>query len=418
MKNGNEFIREELEKCVKCGKCRWICPVFAEEQREPFVARGHFSLLEELRNQTIKPEGSRIKELFGKCILCTSCVEICPNDAPTDTIVTLARHMLLEHSSLPLYKKLFFWLLKDRKKLDLTVTAGAAVSVAAKQKKNGQEFPFINRFFPKIYKKSLLQSLPDNPTKGENNVVLFMSCLVNYSYQSVGYALVDILKKLNIGSTLPKKQLCCGAPAYFAGDFETAAYLARHNIDLFEKLNLPVLLPEPTCASMIKYDYPKLFTFLEDDEYRKKAEKVSKLFYDPVFYLYHNSNLKKLMKNSINTNVTYHDPCHLAKTQKVTAEPRELIKKTGADIIEMSDSLRCCGNGGTFSIDWRNLSLKIMDKKIEDIKNTGAATVVTGCSACMMQISEGLYRKDQDIVVMHTLELINKALMPFTPQQK
>ncbi len=410
MKKKDKFIKEELEKCVRCGKCRWVCPVFEQEQREPFVARGHFSLLEELRNRTIKPEGSRIKELLGKCILCTSCVEICPNDAPTDTIVELARYMIYQQNSLPLYKKLFFWLLKDRKRLDQAVSAAANASVIATQEKNGQKFPFIKRFFPKIAKKSLLRSLPKYPTKGNTTVALFASCLVNYSYQSVGYALVDILKKLGIGSVLPKEQLCCGAPAYFAGDFQTAAFLARGNIDLFEKINLPVLLPEPTCASMIKYDYPKLFRFLEDEEYAKKAEKVSKLFYDPVFYLYHNSDLKERMKKSVNLNITYHDPCHLAKTQKVIEEPRELISRTGANIMEMSDPMRCCGNGGTFSVDWRNLSLKIMDKKIDDIKNSGATTVVTGCSACMMQISEGLHRHRQTTGIIHTLELINKAV--------
>jgi len=413
-------LKETWESCVKCGICRSVCPVFKEEKSEPYVARGHITLLSELVSGNVDFSEYEAKDYLYKCLLCTTCVEACPNNSETDTIVEIARHEVIKHHGLPLYKKIMAILLKDRALMDFAFRNATLFSSFLFKRNDDSsraslktkfETPIMEkgRLIPKLTKKTFLQKYKDY-SDNYGYLSLFPGCLINYTYTEIGDAFVNILKKLDISFRVPQKQLCCGAPVYFAGNFEDAAILARKNIDLFSRVNSRyIIVMEPTCASMIKNDYPKLFMYLEDKEYEKKARDLAKKVLDPVKFLYDNTDILDRLKH-LDMKTTYHDPCHLKRAQNIKDEPRAFIKKA-SNFTEMKEADRCCGNGGTFSIDYRETSLKIASRKVEHIENSKADYLVTGCSACIMQLSEILHRHEDDhIKTIHTLELIDMAL--------
>ena len=88
-------------------------------------------------------------------------------------------------------------------------------------------------------------------------VAIFIGCMGNYAYTNIGKSLLYILEQLQIDVLIPKKQLCCGAPAYFTGDFDTVDYLIKQNIEYFEifidELDA-IIVPEATCSAMLKID--------------------------------------------------------------------------------------------------------------------------------------------------------------------
>lgn len=410
-------LTKEWESCVKCGLCRSVCPVFRELRQEPFVARGHISLLSEFVKGNFDFDSEKSKDYLYKCLLCTTCVEACPNDSGTDTIVEIARRRIVELHGLPLYKKVMAKILLNRNLMDLSSLSANLLSVFLFNKNSNTSRPSARLKLPFFDKDRLIPPLEPktfyNKYKsfGENpRISIFPGCLVNYTYVEIGDAFINILHKLNISYIVDKKASCCGAPIYFSGNFDDAKILAKRNIDLFYNQDLDYLIAlEPTCASMMKFDYPKLFMYFEDEEYTQKALKFAQKIIDPVKYLYDNTNIKEKLKDS-GLSVTYHDPCHLKRTQKVKNEPRELIKKA-SHFTEMKEADKCCGNGGTFSIDYRDLSLKIASRKIDNILNTKAQALVTGCSACIMQLSEALHIAGHDEVkTLHTLELIDQSL--------
>jgi glycolate oxidase iron-sulfur subunit len=415
----NERLKKEWESCVKCGLCRSVCPVFKELRQEPFVARGHISLLSEFIKGNFDFDSEKSKDYLYKCLLCTTCVEACPNDSGTDTIVEIARRRIVELHGLPLYKKVMAKLLLNRSLMDLSVLSGSVLSIFLFNKNNDTsrqsanlkiKLPFFDkdRLIPPLAPKTFYNK---HKSFGENpKISIFPGCLINYTYVAIGDSFINILHKLNISYIIDKKSSCCGAPIYFSGNFDDARVLAKRNIDLFYDQSIDYLLVlEPTCASMMKFDYPKLFMYFNDEEYTQKALKLADKIIDPVKYLYDNTNIKEKLKDTGLT-VTYHDPCHLKRTQRVKNEPRDLIKHA-AHFTEMKEADRCCGNGGTFSIDYRDLSLKIASRKIDNILNTKAQALVTGCSACIMQLSEALHIAGHDeIKTLHTLELIDQSL--------
>ena len=109
--------------------------------------------------------------------------------------------------------------------------------------------------------------------------------------------------------------------------------------------------------------------------------------------------------------VTYHDPCHLAKSLAIRKEPRQLIHKAaGYRLREMADPDRCCGMGGSFNLYHYDISSRIGNIKKENIEATKCHTLATGCPACMMQISDMLSKESGIIKVKHPIELYAEGL--------
>ncbi len=133
---------------------------------------------------------------------------------------------------------------------------------------------------------------------------------------------------------------------------------------------------------------------------------VSKVGIEPM-----DSQEEQGKNNDKNSIVTYHDPCHLKKSLGVFDEPRKLIRTSPKyRLKEMAEPDRCCGMGGSFNLQYYEISSKIGAKKVEDIKSTGCDTIATGCPACMLQISDMLTKAREKIAVKHPVEIYAEAI--------
>jgi L-lactate dehydrogenase complex protein LldE len=105
--------------------------------------------------------------------------------------------------------------------------------------------------------------------------------------------------------------------------------------------------------------------------------------------------------------VTWHDACHGLRDLNIKTEPRQLISKVrGAEFVEMDNADSCCGFGGTFSVKYPEISLAILDQKIEAIERAKVDAVISGDASCLMQIGGRLSRKGSAVQVMHIAELL------------
>ena len=112
----------------------------------------------------------------------------------------------------------------------------------------------------------------------------------------------------------------------------------------------------------------------------------------------------------INLNVTYHDACHLVHTQKITMQPRAIIKSIpGINFVELNESTWCCGSAGIYNILRYDDSMKILERKIKNILETNAGVVLTANPGCHAQIEYGLKKAGANIKVMHPITLLNLA---------
>lgn len=412
------------DDCIKCGKCKPVCTIFNINTDEATSPRGFIDLLGAYKRDELELD-LNAKDIFESCFLCTNCVEACPNDLPTDMIIEQVRADIAKKYGIAWYKRAFFWLLRNRKIMDLMAKLGyvfqtCGIKINEKKQSALARFdlglPIIkNRALPFADKTTFLNKYPEEIKNGGNKkVAIFIGCMGNYSYTNIGDSLVEILKTLEIDIFIPKKQLCCGAPAYFTGDFDTVDYLIKKNIAYFESWIDEVdaiIIPEATCSAMIKIDWEHYLH--NQPEWKERAAKISPKIFMATEWLSKSTELSKILaqKNKrFDEVVTYHDPCHARKMQGVFKEPRELISKNYV-MKEMSDPNRCCGFGGvTMQSEKYHFAKAAGAPKAAMIKNTKAQIVSAECSACRMQITDSLHRADADVVFKNPIELIAEAL--------
>lgn len=414
------------DDCVKCGKCKPVCTIFNINQDEATSPRGFIDLLGAYKRDELELD-KNTKDIFESCFLCTNCVEVCPNDLPTDMIIEQVRSDIAKKYGIAWYKRLFFFLLRHRKIMDFMAKLGyvfqtCAIKINEKNSSATPRFslPIVkkNRALPYASSISFLNKYPENlkfsTTQNKGKVAIFIGCMSNYSYTNTGDSLIKILKKLELDVFIPKNQLCCSAPAYFTGAFDTVDYLTKKNIEYFETWIDDVdavIIPEATCSAMINKDWEHYF--YDQPDWKERAKKLSSKIFLATKWLENNTKLKELLVSSgkkFDEVVTYHDPCHAKKMQGVWREPRELLKQNYV-LKEMSDSNRCCGFGGvTMQTEKYEYSKLAGIPKAAMIKDTKAQIVSAECSACRMQITNSLHLANVDVVFKNPIELIAEAL--------
>lgn len=233
-------------------------------------------------------------------------------------------------------------------------------------------------------------------------ISLFIPCLVDQFAPQVGVATVNILKKLGCSIDYPFEQTCCGQPAFNNGYRNDAKILAQRFINIFANSEY-IVAPSGSCVSMVKVFYDKLDL---SKEARNKLEQIKINIFELSEFIV---NVLKLTEvgASFKGRVTYHESCHLLRELHISNEPRELIKNVhGVEFIEMKESNRCCGFGGTFSFKFPELSTNITEEKVLNIINSGAEYVVANDTSCLMNIDAVLKQKKSKIRTLHIAQLL------------
>ena len=250
----------------------------------------------------------------------------------------------------------------------------------------------------------------DRPAgKSGIKVAVFTGCLIDKMFPAIAHSTIKVLDHLGVGIFLPANQGCCGIPALSSGDLPTFQKLLDHSLERFESGEFDFLVTAcATCTSTIHEVWPKM----ADDRSRDATTRLARRTMDINQFLVRETALKPLSKSAGKAcTVTYHDPCHLKKSLKVFNEPRAVIKAApGCQLTEMAESDWCCGMGGSFNLQYYDISKGIGMKKAAQIKDTGANVLATGCPACMIQISDMLSQAGASITVRHPIELLAEAL--------
>lgn len=234
-------------------------------------------------------------------------------------------------------------------------------------------------------------------------VGLFATCLVDLYRPSVGFAAASLLEKAGCDVAVPTAQVCCGQPAYNAGDRKSAAAIARQTISLFEEFDY-VVAPSGSCAGMLRHHYPDLLA--DDADFATRASAVADRTWELVSFLTDIRGWSSI-DASWPKGVTYHDACSGLRELGIKVQPRQLLEKVaGLELRELDAPDVCCGFGGTFCVKYPEVSEAMVDDKIDDIVATGAATVLSGDLGCLMNIAGRLSRRGEAVEARHIAEIL------------
>ncbi|MCL6620883.1 MAG: (Fe-S)-binding protein [Syntrophobacterales bacterium] len=410
---------------MRCGMCQAVCPLFAETGREADVARGKLALLDGLARELLsRPQG--VQDRLSRCLLCGSCAAHCPSGVKVLDIFIQARAILAGYLGLPPWKRLLFRGLLARPGLFHRLlswgTRFQGIFIRPVDDLLGSSCsrflsPLLGeRHLKPLAPQPLHRSVPARDTApGATGlkVAFFVGCLIDKVFPQVGHDALAVLEHHAVGVYLPPEQGCCGIPALSGGDTEAFHRLVRHHLALFGSRSDDYLVTAcATCAATLRKLWP-LMTQDHPEGERQEIARLAARTLDVSQFLAEHVGLETTRPPDGTEPVllTYHDPCHLKKSLGVAAAPRALLQASpGYQLIEMAEADRCCGCGGSFTLQHYELSQAIGGRKRENLLKSGAQAVATGCPACMLQLTDLLSQAGARVQVKHTVEIYAEAL--------
>jgi glycolate oxidase iron-sulfur subunit len=405
---------DEPGRCMKCGFCMSVCPVYGVDHVESHVARGRNMLINWADNNELTLDNSYRESLYH-CLLCHRCETVCPARISSAAIALQARENLVQQKGLTRPQRFIHrGIVKHRslmaKALGLAAwLPGFAVNEGRPLRHLADFASILSRGFsiPRLSKPFLSEripyrTLPPSGIRVRGEVAVFPGCAFEFFFAGTGQDVVMALAEAGFEVVNPHGLTCCGLAVHSAGDKAIALLMARQNIEALSNFD-HIITGCATCGSALK-NYKNWFP--EDDSYQATARNFSERVEDLSEFLIR-QEFGSQSQSAYPVTVTYHDPCHLRWHQGVNEEPRKILRSIeGVNYIEMEGADKCCGLGGSFGITHRDLSLAILDKKMESIKKTGAEVVVTSCPGCMIQLMDGVRRQSLSIDVMHISRII------------
>ncbi|HET6365255.1 MAG TPA: (Fe-S)-binding protein [Nitrospirota bacterium] len=386
-----EQYRQDISRCVKCGSCGAVCPPAILERSESLSARGRMALIKAVLDKKLTIS-SIFKDRLATCTSCLACEASCPSNVPVTGIIEAAKQEAVRESGLGFINRVVSSSLKS----DVTVRTLAWLA------------PFVLHYSGGILKGKSpgtsglrLGSGLAAKAKARGRVALFPGCAINHFQQDIGQAAITVLSAIGHDVIVPNGLQCCGRPHLSFGDRKSAEELALKNSSILAGLQVDAVVTAcASCGLTFKREYPKL---LPPEVKMPRVCDIHELL---------SRGLSEKSLRAVQKTVTFHDPCHLGRGQGLSGTARAVLRSVpGLTIMEMKNADRCCGFGGVMRITHGELSNAIGGNKAAMIIATGASTVVTGCPSCRMQITEALRRSGSDISVVHTVQILEGALV-------
>ncbi len=410
---------KEALQCIRCASCLNVCPIFRLVGGHVFgkVYTGAIGTILTAWYEGLKQS----EEIQGLCIMCGACKDVCPGKIDIPNLIMEVRRRVVQSEGVPLIQKSIYQVVNNRKLFHGMLRAA---SVAGKPfSKDGfiRHLPLFlsdltaGRSLPAIAAKPLRDTIKDieQPKGLQQKVVFYAGCLIDFAYPEMGEALVKIFNKAGIEVLFPEGQTCCGAPARYSGAYEVAAKNGLDNIEALLSVEADYVVSAcPTCTVALNEEFIATFKSLKQYQHVERAEELAAKVMD------FSTLVKKLVDEGRLSlkegqklgKITYHDSCHLKRSLRADQPPRELLQKTGYEISEMFECDVCCGMGGSYSVKLPEMSAPILQRKLKNIKDTGAPVVAMDCPGCVMQIRGGMDKDGAGVRVRHTAELIAEQL--------
>lgn len=407
-------------RCVRCGACTSVCPVYRITGRESHSARGKHHIIERL---AAAERTAAYDDLLSKCLLCGACQEVCARGLETPARVVEARRERSRLTGISFLKYLSCKALANPSLLAGLLSVGASVNrlLAGRLPEESGLRLRLAALAPETvtlpeagYLDLISSGTPPlrKRSGAEPTCAYFAGCFANHLQPEAGMA-TDLLVERLCGAppAVPAEQTCCGMAFLAAGNFREAKRLARKNIVAFEGSSLPILT---SCASCYAHliAYPELFSD-EPDWLPRAVDFAARLREFSTWF--HTMEAARFNVHfhaaGSRRRVLYHDPCHLRFKHRITAAPRELLARLpGVELLELPSGPQCCGQGGLFHVAHPDLSRRICDRLLADFAQRPAPTVVTTCSGCLLQWQQGLARHGIDSPVMHLAVFMREFL--------
>lgn len=246
--------------------------------------------------------------------------------------------------------------------------------------------PELYRMRPRIQQKfsfDLIREV-ERPAGVSHRVGLLVGCVQDVAYSDVNRDTVDVLLANGCEVVTPRSQVCCGS--VLAHNGESADELVRHNKIAFKDVDV-IIVNSAGCGSFMKHHF-------------HNVEDISEFLV----------RIGIATPKPLKVRVAYHDACHLVHGQKISQQPRRLLRAIpGVELVELTEASWCCGSAGIYNITQPAMSMALLERKMKHIASTGASIVATANPGCIGQLRYGAKKFGVPVEVAHPVTLLARA---------
>jgi glycolate oxidase iron-sulfur subunit len=409
-----------LKECVHCGLCLDFCPTYRLLGHEADSPRGRIYQIRQVYEGKRSADDPDFREHIYACLDCRACQTACPSGVQYGAIIEAARAVAepVNRSEKTIGRAILGSVFTRRPLLD-----AAGLGLRVYQRSGLQRLVRQTgalRVLPTRLREMEAMLGPAQggvrrwaaphvtPARGSvrYRVGFIEGCVMPQLFGDTNAATVRVLAVNGCVVYSPPSQGCCGALQMHTGDRPTAQDLARRNIDAFGPLELDaIIINAAGCGSTLK-EYGHLLG--DDPHYAERARVFASKVKDVSEFL---ASVELVAPTkSVPVRVTYQDACHLVHGQGIRQQPRKLLAQIpGLELVEMKDSDVCCGSAGIYNLTHLELSIRVLDEKMDNLLATGVRTVVAANPGCTMQLVYGARRRGVQLELVHVVDLLDRA---------
>ena len=412
-----------LSQCIHCGMCLATCPTYELTKLERSSPRGRIKLINAVAKGELQITDTFAFEM-NFCLDCQACETACPAGVKYGSMVEASRTIVeqagYETLLKKILKKIIFRILllhPGRFKAAARVLFYYQNSIIRRyihssklfKKYFGRliEFDKLAPTVSKVFGEELIPEIIEADSAPKFKTAILTGCLMDVMFAEVNSDTAEVLNKLGCEVIKPLGQVCCGSLPGHNGDDKTAKELAKRNIDAFEKYDYDYLVSNSSGCGAFMKEYKNLFK--DDTEYAGRAENFSNKVKDVMEFI-----AEKFPGYNFNTydeTITYHDACHLIHTQKIFNEPRQVLNSIdGLKLNELQEASWCCGSAGIYNIIHYEDSMKLLERKMNFIRDTKARIVLAGNHGCIAQLNYGASKFNVNVQVQHPVTLMKNVI--------
>jgi glycolate oxidase iron-sulfur subunit len=414
-----------IDACVHCGFCLSTCPSYRVLGTETDSPRGRIYLMDGINEGTI-PFSPATIEHFDTCLGCLACVTTCPSGVQYDKLIEATRAQVTRNVDRPPVEKalrsLVFNLFPYPDRLRLLLRPVKLYQNLGLQnwvrstgllKLISPQLSAMEGMLPKLPPGAFQDPLPAVvAAQGEQRyrVGMLLGCVQRLFNPAVNAATLRVLTANGCQVVIPKSQGCCGALPHHQGEEDQARSFAKQMIDIFEAQNVEyVLINASGCGHTMK-EYGHLLK--DDRDYADRAASFVKKVRDVQEFLAEvglTAPLSSLQSEPLS--IVYQDACHMIHGQKITAQPRKLLRQIpGVQLKEPIDAALCCGSAGVYNIFQPEIAEELGQQKVTNLTKTGATAIASANIGCYVQISKHLGIQGKQIPVLHPMQFLDYSI--------
>ena len=418
---------------MHCGLCLPTCPTYDATKIERNSPRGRIALMRAIADGQLEPTAAFGEEMYF-CLGCLACQTACPAGVNYAELFEHARAEAEQSGALKSPRRNLIraitlkWLFMDLKRLRFmarVIRLYQRLGLQSLLRRSGvlkllpkrlRELEVMTPAIQPKFSAELIAPVTPAIDAKRFRVAMLTGCAQDPIFSNVNRDTVEVLARNGCEVFTPHAQSCCGSLHAHNGEWELAQKLARRNIEQFPPGQFDAIITNAGgCGSHLKH-YAKLLA--NDPDYRDRATQWDKKVKDIHEWLIE-IGLRDLPTKGradlpvCQALVTYHESCHLCHGQKITAQPREMLRAIPSQkLVELPESSWCCGSAGIYNLIQPQMAGELLQRKIMHIKSTGAQIVATANPGCLLQLIIGARHEGLNLRIVHPITLLAEAYRP------